>query len=78
MHTARRIFRQVVQGLLYLHSYKILHRDLSLSNLLLTGTMDAVCTLLFCMYRLNGYDTLKRSVPVGGAVMHFVKSLWQQ
>jgi polo-like kinase 4 len=38
---ARRVFSQVVQGLLYLHSHNILHRDLSLSNLLLTSTMDA-------------------------------------
>lgn len=38
---ARKIFRQVVEGLLYLHSYMILHRDLSLSNILLTKTMDA-------------------------------------
>ena len=41
-YLARRIFRQAVQGLLYLHSHNILHRDLSLSNLLLTTTMDAV------------------------------------
>lgn len=38
---ARRIFGQAVQGLLYLHSHTILHRDLSLSNLLLTRSMDA-------------------------------------
>lgn len=34
------ILRQVVQGLLYLHSHNILHRDLSLSNLLLTRGMQ--------------------------------------
>lgn len=38
----RRLFRQAVQGLLYLHSHNILHRDLTLSNLLLTNTLDAV------------------------------------
>lgn len=38
----RRIFKQIVQGLLYLHSHHILHRDLSLANLLLTKDMDAV------------------------------------
>lgn len=30
-----RIIRQVVEGLKYLHTYNILHRDISLSNLLL-------------------------------------------
>ncbi|XP_018047045.1 PREDICTED: serine/threonine-protein kinase PLK4 [Atta colombica] len=34
------IIKQVVQGLLYLHSHQILHRDLSLSNLLLTKDMQ--------------------------------------
>ncbi|XP_043289776.1 serine/threonine-protein kinase PLK4 [Venturia canescens] len=37
---AGRIMRQVVQGLLYLHSHQILHRDMSLSNLLLTRDMQ--------------------------------------
>lgn len=38
----RRLFRQAVQGLLYLHSHNILHRDLTLANLLLTNTLNAV------------------------------------
>lgn len=37
---AGHIIRQVVQGLLYLHSHRILHRDMSLSNLLLTRDMQ--------------------------------------
>ncbi|XP_033191756.2 polo like kinase SAK isoform X2 [Bombus vancouverensis nearcticus] len=37
---AGHIISQVVQGLLYLHSYQILHRDMSLSNLLLTKDMQ--------------------------------------
>ncbi|XP_032670106.1 serine/threonine-protein kinase PLK4 isoform X2 [Odontomachus brunneus] len=37
---AARIIRQVVQGLLYLHSHQILHRDMSLANLLLTRDMQ--------------------------------------
>lgn len=40
---AARIIRQVVQGLLYLHSHQILHRDMSLANLLLTRDMQVVC-----------------------------------
>ena len=32
--------KQVIEGLLYLHSHSILHRDLSLANLLLTRAMD--------------------------------------
>lgn len=34
------VLAQVVSGLLYLHSHNILHRDLSLSNLLLTQNLD--------------------------------------
>ncbi|XP_055856439.1 serine/threonine-protein kinase PLK4 [Episyrphus balteatus] len=36
---AASIMRQVISGLLYLHSHQILHRDISLSNLLLTKDM---------------------------------------
>ena len=40
---------QVVKGVLYLHSHGILHRDLTLGNILLTRGMDAVslnhCTI---------------------------------
>lgn len=37
---ARKIMSQVVTGLLYLHSHGILHRDLTLANLLLTRDMN--------------------------------------
>ncbi|XP_036326217.1 serine/threonine-protein kinase PLK4-like isoform X2 [Rhagoletis pomonella] len=36
---AASILRQVVSGLLYLHSHQIMHRDISLSNLLLSKDM---------------------------------------
>nr|CAG4643834.1 EOG090X03P9 [Lepidurus arcticus] len=36
---ARHVMIQVVEGMLYLHSHNILHRDLSLANLLLTKDM---------------------------------------
>jgi polo-like kinase 4 len=36
---------QVVTGLLYLHSHGILHRDLTLANLLLTRDMNVVSTV---------------------------------
>ncbi|KAJ7392984.1 Serine/threonine-protein kinase plk4 [Desmophyllum pertusum] len=38
---ARHIMTQVVKGVLYLHSHGILHRDLTLGNILLTRGMDA-------------------------------------
>lgn len=41
---ARNITKQVVDGLAYLHSHGILHRDIKLSNLLLTETFDVVST----------------------------------
>jgi len=37
---ARTTFQQVVSGTLYLHSHGIMHRDLSLANLMLTRDMD--------------------------------------
>lgn len=37
---ARHYMVQIVSGMLYLHSHGILHRDLTLANLLLTKTMD--------------------------------------
>ncbi|KAM7535971.1 hypothetical protein Aperf_G00000104475 [Anoplocephala perfoliata] len=36
---ARHYMKQIISGLLYLHSHKILHRDLTLANLLLTKDM---------------------------------------
>jgi serine/threonine protein kinase len=36
----RHYLKQVVDGMIYLHSYGILHRDLTLSNLLLTKEMN--------------------------------------
>uniref|UniRef100_T1JCE3 Serine/threonine-protein kinase PLK4 n=1 Tax=Strigamia maritima TaxID=126957 RepID=T1JCE3_STRMM len=36
----RRLMAQIVEGLLYLHKNNIIHRDLSLANLLLTENMD--------------------------------------
>lgn len=36
------IMTQVVKGVLYLHSHGIIHRDLTLGNILLTREMDAV------------------------------------
>ncbi|XP_074650005.1 serine/threonine-protein kinase PLK4-like [Tubulanus polymorphus] len=37
---ARHFLRHIVDGLLYLHSHRILHRDLTLANLLLTKDME--------------------------------------
>ncbi|XP_005386796.1 PREDICTED: serine/threonine-protein kinase PLK4 [Chinchilla lanigera] len=37
---ARHFMHQIITGLLYLHSHGILHRDLTLSNLLLTRNMN--------------------------------------
>ncbi|KAL8584489.1 hypothetical protein ACOMHN_016810 [Nucella lapillus] len=37
---ARKVMKQIVDGMLYLHTHGILHRDLTLSNLLLTKDMN--------------------------------------
>lgn len=47
----RHYLKQVVDGMIYLHSHGILHRDLTLSNLLLTKDMSVVRILLFfCLF----------------------------
>lgn len=49
--------RQVVEGIKYLHSYNILHRDLSLSNLLLTKDMQVVSFSNFYYFILYSYTS---------------------
>lgn len=44
--------KQILEGMLYLHSYGILHRDLTLANLLLTRDMDVVCSAKFLSRRI--------------------------
>ncbi len=39
---AQNIVKQVVNGLVYLHNHGIIHRDIKLSNLLLTETLEVV------------------------------------
>jgi polo-like kinase 4 len=39
------IMKQVVEGIKYLHTHNILHRDMSLSNLLLTKDMQVVSVI---------------------------------
>lgn len=50
------IFRQVVSGVLYLHSHNIIHRDLSLNNLLLTKNQDVKIADFGLATQLNGPD----------------------
>ena len=39
---ARHYMKQIIDGLLYLHKYNLLHRDVTLPNLLLTKDMNIV------------------------------------
>ncbi|XP_059054200.1 serine/threonine-protein kinase PLK4 [Achroia grisella] len=50
------IFKQVVNGVLYLHSYNIIHRDLSLNNLLLTKDLSVKIADFGLATQLNGPD----------------------
>ena len=49
---ARHIMLQVVDAVLYLHSHGIIHRDLTLGNLLLTKNRDVVC-IVSCYLQFN-------------------------
>lgn len=50
------IFRQVVSGVLYLHTHNIIHRDLSLNNLLLTKELNVKIADFGLATQLNGPD----------------------
>lgn len=50
------IFRQVVSGVLYLHTHNIIHRDLSLNNLLLTKDLCVKIADFGLATQLNGPD----------------------
>ncbi|KAI8841753.1 kinase-like domain-containing protein [Chytridium lagenaria] len=50
---ARRVLEQVVKGLEYLHERKIMHRDLKLSNILLTEDFDVKIADFGLACRLN-------------------------
>jgi serine/threonine protein kinase len=41
-YLAQHIVKQIVDGLVYLHNHGIIHRDIKLSNLLLTETSEVV------------------------------------
>ncbi|KOB74646.1 Polo-like kinase 4 [Operophtera brumata] len=50
------IFRQVLCGVLYLHAHNIIHRDLSLNNLLLTKDLNVKIADFGLATQLNGPD----------------------
>lgn len=68
--SAHKLLTQIVSGLLYLHSHGILHRDLSLGNLLLTKNMDVVCTIFY--FDLFIYSLCNRLSVVTYALLHWV------
>ncbi|XP_025417517.1 serine/threonine-protein kinase PLK4 [Sipha flava] len=53
---ARYIIRQVVEGLLYLHKHNIVHRDMTLTNLLLTKDMRIKIADFGLATQLNSRD----------------------
>jgi len=54
--SARCILGQIVEGLLVLHNNNIMHRDISMGNVLLSrdrqSNLQAVCCVLTCTARL--------------------------
>ena len=54
---ARHYMKQIIDGLLYLHKYNLLHRDVTLPNLLLTKDMNIVniIMLYFCLMQIRNF-----------------------
>lgn len=50
------VMQQVIAGILYLHSHNILHRDISLSNLLLTKSMQVKISDFGLATQLSSHD----------------------
>lgn len=50
------IFKQVLSGVLYLHTHNIIHRDLSMNNLLLTKDLNVKIADFGLATQLNGPD----------------------
>lgn len=46
----RHYMHQIVDGLLYLHKHKVMHRDLTLSNLLLDEEFNVVCVIYVSIF----------------------------
>ncbi len=49
-YLAQYIVKQVVDGLVYLHNHGIIHRDIKLSNLLLTETLEIVSFIIIFFF----------------------------
>lgn len=62
---AKNIFEQVVSGLLYLHRHGIMHRDLTLANLLLTRDMRVKIADFGLATRLTGQPNEKHVTMCG-------------
>ena len=62
---AKTIFEQVVSGLLYLHGHGIMHRDLTLANLLLTRDMRVKIADFGLATRLTGLPNEKHVTMCG-------------
>ena len=68
---AREVMTQVMDGMVYLHSHNILHRDLSLANLLLTREMKIVIDFSYLLlYVLEFILLFHQSVLLTSDLLH--------
>ena len=65
------VFRNILQGIAYLHNYNIIHRDLKPQNILMTNYTPKICDFgvskqlsNFTMTQTMGIGTFKYMAPV--------------